>query len=141
MVAEDEGPRTATERTGQSVQLQSQPWDALTRFLEVGALEFDNNRCERQIRSLALGGRKNYLFAGSNAGAECAAVLYSLLCTCAAQQVDGYSYLMDVIAKLAGGWPTERLDELLPSAWVAARAEVSSEVTSNDREYALQPTG
>lgn len=95
-------------------------WQALTRFLDDGELELDNNRCERQIRSLAMG-RRNYLFAGSDAGAERTAICYSLLRTCALQNVDTYAYLIDVIQKLAAGWPAKRLDELLPSAWTAAR--------------------
>jgi transposase len=88
-------------------------WEALTAFLGDPLLALDNNLVERQIRSLALG-RKNYLFAGSEVGAENAAVLYSLLRTAALAGVDIYRYLVDVITKLAGGWPAKRIDELLP---------------------------
>jgi len=96
-------------------------WQALTRFLEDGRLAPDNNLCEQQIRSLAVG-RKAFLFAGSDAGAEHAAILYSLLRTCALQGVDTYAYLIDVLEKLAGGWPASRIDELLPEQWAASRA-------------------
>lgn len=88
-------------------------WDALTQFLDDGLLPLDNNLCERQIRSLAVG-RKNYLFAGSNAGAERAAILYSLLRTAALEGIDTYAYLISVIEKIAAGWPATRIDELLP---------------------------
>ena len=91
-------------------------WKALTRFLEDGDLELDNNGCERQIRSLALG-RKNYLFAGSDAGAERTATLYSIVRSCDMHDVDTYAYLIDVLGKLAGGWPAKRIDELLPENW------------------------
>jgi transposase len=101
-------------------------WDALTRFLEDGDLELDNNGCERQIRSLALG-RKNYLFAGSDAGAERAATLYSIVRTCDLHDVDTYAYLIDVLGKLAGGWPARRIDELLPENWAANRAPAEQE--------------
>jgi hypothetical protein len=96
-------------------------WTALTRFLEDGRLVPDNNFCELQIRSVAVG-RKSFLFAGSDAGAERAAILYSLLRTCAVQGVDSYAYLIDVLNKLAAGWPQSRIDELLPEHWAAARA-------------------
>ena len=94
-------------------------WEALTRFLGDGILPLDNNLCEQQIRSLALG-RRNYLFAGSDAGAERAAVLYSLLRTCALHHVDAFAYLTDVLRKLASGWLAKRLDELLPENWSPA---------------------
>jgi len=94
-------------------------WEALTRFLEDGRLDLDNNRCERQIRSLAVG-RKNYLHAGSDAGAERAAVMYTILRTCALHGVSSHSYVKDVLDRLAGGWPQSRIEELLPDAHAAA---------------------
>jgi transposase len=97
-------------------------WQALTRFLEDGRLSPDNNLCELQIRSLAVG-RRNYLFAGSDAGAEHAATLYSLLRTCALHGIDTFAYLTDLLRKLAAGWPDRQLDELLPEAWEAAHPE------------------
>jgi transposase len=96
-------------------------WDALTRFLEDGRLNLDNNLCELQIRSLAVG-RKNYLYAGSDAGAERAATCYTVLRTCALHGVDPEAYLKDVLDKLASGWPKSRMKELLPDAWAKARA-------------------
>ncbi|MEI7926408.1 MAG: IS66 family transposase [Chloroflexota bacterium] len=39
-------------------------WTALTRFLEDGRINIDNNPAERALRAIAVG-RKNYLFAGS----------------------------------------------------------------------------
>jgi len=53
-------------------------WDALLRYIEDGHIEIDNNPAERSLRGVALG-RKNYLFAGSNRGGECAAAIYSLI--------------------------------------------------------------
>ncbi|MCA9633915.1 MAG: IS66 family transposase [Myxococcales bacterium] len=91
-------------------------WAALTRFMEDGALSVDNNFCELQIRSLAVG-RRNYLFAGSEDGARRAAVLYSVLRTCALHGVEPMAYVADVLAKLAAGWPQARLDELMPDRW------------------------
>ena len=67
-------------------------------------------------------GRKNSLFAGSDAGARRAAVLYSLMRTCALHGVEPWAYLKDVLAKLASGWKQDRIAELLPDAWAAAQA-------------------
>jgi transposase len=96
-------------------------WTALTRFVEDGDLDLDNNLCERQIRDIALG-RKNFLFAGSHAAADRAATLYSLLRTCAQHDVPPLPYLTDVLRRLASGWPEDRLDELLPDHWQASRS-------------------
>lgn len=91
-------------------------WIALTRFVDDGRVSLDNNNCEQQLRDVALG-RKNYLFAGSHEAAERAASLYSLTRTCTQHGVPPLPYLTDVIAKLAGGWEADRLDELLPDRW------------------------
>jgi len=96
-------------------------WVALTEFVHDGLLPLDNNLCERQIRSLALG-RKNYLFAGSDAGAERAAILYSLLRTAALAGIDTYAYLIKLLERLAAGWSQRRIDELLPENHVPAVA-------------------
>jgi transposase len=53
-------------------------WTALTRVFDDGRIALDNNPAERALRGVAIG-RKNYLFAGSDRGAERAAALYSLI--------------------------------------------------------------
>src|SRR3546814_13403943 len=53
-------------------------WAALTRYVDDGRIDIDNNAAERALRVVALG-RKNYLFAGSDAGGHSAASIYSLL--------------------------------------------------------------
>lgn len=90
---------------------------ALTKFVEDGRLDIDNNLCERQIRALALG-RKNFLFAGSHEAANRIAIGYSLTRTCAMHEVPPQPYLTDILTKLAGNWPQSRLDELLPDKWM-----------------------
>jgi transposase len=50
-------------------------WKALTRYVDDGRIEIDNNAAERALRGIALG-RNNYLFMGSDAGGERAAVMY-----------------------------------------------------------------
>src|SRR5215831_11610180 len=45
-------------------------WAALVRCFDDGRLALDNNPVERALRCVAIG-RKNYLFAGSDAGGRC----------------------------------------------------------------------
>ena len=91
-------------------------WPALCRFLDDGRLDLDNNPVERAIRPVALG-RKNHLFAGSDAGGDRWATVCSLIATAKLNGVDPFAYLKDVLARMATGHPMSRLDELLPWAW------------------------
>ena len=95
-------------------------WQALNRYVEDGRLPIDNGPAERAITTIAVG-RKNYLFAGSDAGGERAAIIYTVLGSCKTAGVDPFAYLRDVLDKIANGWPAKRIDELLPQAWDAAR--------------------
>ena len=88
------------------------------RIFESGVYELDNNAIERQIRPVAIG-RKNYMFAGSHAGAVRAAVLYSLLNSCKLNNVDPWAWLKDVIVAL-GKRDTVDLSVLLPNRWKPA---------------------
>lgn len=87
-------------------------WAALIRYRDDGRLEIDNNAAERAIRPLALG-RKNYLFAGSDAGGERAATIYSLIETAKLNGLNPEAYLRDILARIADH-PINRVDELLP---------------------------
>lgn len=87
--------------------------EALTRFLTDGRLEVDNNVAENAMRSIAVG-RKNYLFAGSDAGGERAAAIYTLVQTAKLNKLNPETYLRDVLAKIADGHPINRISELLP---------------------------
>src|SRR3546814_16179688 len=78
--------------------------------------EIDNNIAERAIRSIAIG-RKNWLFAGSKAGGERAAAIYSVIETAKLNGVEPQAYIADVIEKIASGWPASRWDELMPWNW------------------------
>jgi len=87
-------------------------WTALTRYLDDGTLEISNNAAERAIRPLVLG-RKNYLFAGSDAGGERAAAAYTLIETAKLNGLDPEAYLRAVIGRIADH-PINRIAELLP---------------------------
>ena len=63
---------------GDAIGYALRRWNTLLRYLDDGRLDIDNNRVERQMRSVAVG-RKNWMFAGSAAGARRAATIYSLV--------------------------------------------------------------
>ncbi len=87
-------------------------WEALLRYVDDGRIEIDNNAAERALRVVALG-RKNYLFAGSDAGGERAAAIYSLIGSAKLNGVDPEAYLRDVLTRIADH-PINRIEELLP---------------------------
>jgi transposase len=91
-------------------------WAALTRYLDDGRLEIDNLIAERALRGVAIG-RRNWLFAGSKAGGERAAAIYSIIETCKLNGVEPFAYVADVMQKIAEGWPNSRIGELMPWTW------------------------
>jgi transposase len=91
-------------------------WQGLTRFIDDGRIELDNNTVERAIRPIALN-RKNALFAGSDGGAEHWAIIASLIETCKLNDVDPLAYLTDALARIVDGHPNSEIDQLLPWAY------------------------
>lgn len=91
-------------------------WAALTRYCDDGRLEIDNLIAERALRGVAIG-RRNWLFAGSRAGGERAAAIFSIIETCKLNGVEPFAYISDVMQRIAEGWPNGRIDELMPWAW------------------------
>jgi len=90
-------------------------WDALVRYTDDPMLEIDNNLSERTLRMVVIG-RKNYMFTGSEAGAERAATIYSLVASCKLNGHDPFEYFNDVLRRVSTH-PADRIDELLPSNW------------------------
>ena len=95
-----------------AIRYALQRWSALLRYCEDGRVEMDNNAAERALRAVALG-RKNYLFAGSDAGGERAAAIYSLLGSAKLNGIDPEAYLSAVLRRIADH-PINRIAELLP---------------------------
>ena len=90
-------------------------WKALLRCFDDGRLALDNNPAERALRCVAIG-RKNYLFAGSDAGGRRAAALYSLIETAKLNRRNPQHYLADVLARIADH-PARQIADLLPWHW------------------------
>ena len=94
-------------------------WDRFARFIEDGRICLTNNAAERALRGFALG-RKSWLFAGSERGADRAAVMATLIMTAKLNNVDQQAWLADVLARI-NDHAIHRLDELLPWNWAAER--------------------
>jgi transposase len=94
-------------------------WDRFARFIDDGRICLTNNAAERALRGFALG-RKSWLFAGSERGADRAAVMATLITTAKMNDVDPQAWLADVLARIAEH-PAHSLDDLLPWNWAAER--------------------
>jgi len=90
-------------------------WPAFTRFLGDGRICISNNAAERALRGIALG-RKSWLFAGSQRGAERAAFMLTLIQTAKLNDVDPQAWLADTLRRIADTRQT-RLGDLLPWNW------------------------
>lgn len=103
---------SAKSDLAKAILYSARRWTALTRYADDGRIEIDNSAAERGLRCVALG-RNNYLFAGSDAGGERAAAMYSLIGTAKLNGLDPQAYLRYVLERI-GDHPVNRIDELLP---------------------------
>jgi transposase len=96
-------------------------WDRFARFIDDGRICLTNNAAERALRGFALG-RKSWLFAGSERGADRAAVMATLIMTAKLNDIDPQAWLADVLARIADA-PQGQLQKLLPWEWNKALAQ------------------
>ena len=108
----------------QAIDYMLKRWEGFSRFLADGRICLTNNAAERALRGLALG-RKSWLFAGSERGADRAAVMYTLIGTAKLNDVDPQAWLADVLARIAET-PQNRLADLLPWNWKAQSARLAA---------------
>jgi transposase len=93
---------------------------ALSAFLDNGVLPISNAHVEGLLRGVALF-RKNSLFVGSLEAGERYAALLTLAVNCALCGANPFAYFNDVFERIAAGWPTSRVVELMPQPWLAAQ--------------------
>ena len=103
---------------GEAMQYAINNWTALTRYLDDGVLDIDNNEAEQALRGIAIG-RKNWLFLGSDRGGRAAAIHYTLIQSAKRHGLDPFAYLRDVLLRIATE-PNIDLHQLLPDRWKAA---------------------
>ena len=116
---------SAKSEIAQAIRYSLARWRALTRYVDDGRLEMDNNAAERALRGVSLG-RKNFLFMGSDAGGERAAAFYSLVETAKLNGLDPEAYLREVFTRIAEH-PINRIDELLP--WNIGLAPIATQAS------------
>lgn len=98
--ADEQSPYTPPSSSmGKAFTYLHNQWPNLKAILLDGRLKLDNNLAENKIRAIALG-RKNFMFAGSHQGAERIAMIYSLLGTCIARNIEPLAWLTETLEKL-----------------------------------------
>ena len=108
------------EPLGQAITYWQRQQVHLSAFLGDGRLPISNAHVERQIRTVAVF-RKNSLFVGSVEAGQRHAALLTMVLNCVLCGANPYEYLVDVIDKIADGWPASRAGELMPPPWLEAR--------------------
>jgi hypothetical protein len=103
---------------GQAIEYALKRWEALTRFVEDGRLEIDNNLIENAIRPSALG-KKNWLFIGHPVAGQRSAIIYTLLGSCRRHGINPFDYLKDLFTRLPAARITE-IEQFTPLAWAKA---------------------
>lgn len=104
-------------------------WDGFARYCENGALAIDNNLSERTLRACAIG-RKNWMFLGSDRGGRAAAVHYTIMATCKANQVEPFAYVKDILTQLPS--PPRRDESNNASRQSNAASNPSKRLTKED---------
>lgn len=96
--------------------------EALCRFLDDARIRLDTNPAELELRREVVG-RKNWLFLGSDSGAQWNTTAVSLIASCAMHGIEPWAYLRDVLTLLPSR-PQTRVLELSPKHWRDTRARV-----------------
>ena len=103
---------------GKAVKYALNEWQPLTRYLEDGRLEIDNNLTENAIRPSAVG-KKNWLFIGHPEAGWRSAVIYSVIVSCRRRGIDPWEYVRDVLQRLPAMKQSE-VQTILPRRWKPA---------------------
>lgn len=88
-------------------------WPGLTRYLEDGRLEIDNNLTEQQIKPFVIA-RKNFMFAASMDGADALCLHLSLIRTAKTHGLDPYHYYVKLLKSIPYCHSVEDYEKLLP---------------------------
>lgn len=119
-----------SSKLGEAIRYLLNHHVALGRFLTSGLVPIDNGAVERLHIRAALA-RKNFLFAGSDAGGERAAIAFTILGCCRIAGVNPIEYLTEMFPILAGRVRLIDLPGLLPARWKARRAAADAASTAD----------
>jgi transposase len=112
---DERGRLSSAASVAEPIDYMLKRWHRFAQFIDDGRICLTNNAAERALRGFALG-RKSWLFAGSERGADRAAAMATLIMTAKLNDVDPQAWLADVLARIAG-IPQSQLHELLPWQW------------------------
>src|SRR6058998_2471792 len=115
---------SAGNDTAKAINYLLNRWSAFTRFLDDGRVCLTNNAAERALRGVAVG-RRNWTFAGSDAGGHRAAAVYTLIETAKMNDVDPQAWLADVLARLPDHH-ANKVADLLPWNWKPSQQQSSA---------------
>jgi transposase len=115
---DEQAPQTLPESLlGKAIAYTRNQWTYLSRYVSDGRAPIDNNVIERDIRPFCTG-RSSWLFSDTVAGAKASAMVYSLVLTCRACNVEPYAYLLHVLTELPQRAPHDDVSDLLPFNFV-----------------------
>ena len=123
--------RVLTNMMSKAITYALNQWEALNRYIENPMLDIDNNISERALRMVVIG-RRNYMFAGSEAGAWRASIIYSLVASCKLNDHDPFAYFNDVLRKVSTH-PADKIDELLPVNWKSPKSNAEDDTVIKDQ--------
>ena len=107
----DQAPPTSI--LGKAINYPLNQWKKLVAYLEDGRIRIDNNDCERSIKPFVIG-RKNWLFSNSEKGAKASSVIFSIIETCKANNVNTYNYLRYLFENIHTAKTEGQLRAMLP---------------------------
>lgn len=109
----------------------------LTNYLKDGGCSFHNNTSERSCKAFVTG-RKNWLFADTQAGAYASSLVYSLVETAKACEVDIYNYLKYILINAPTDQMSDKeLEKLCP--WDPACKTALEEMQRKDQKSIFNP--
>ena len=103
-------------------------WDSLTNVLCDGRVCIDNSAAERAMRPIAIG-RRNWTFAGSDAGGSRAAAIYSVIETAKINGIDPEDYLRRMLERIADH-PVSKVAHLLPWNLVGLKQRLDQRIAA-----------
>ena len=106
---------------GQAIDYTLKRWEALTRYVDDGSLEIDNNLIENAIRPSAIG-KKNWFVIGHPEAGERSAVIYTLLGSCRRHGLNPFDYLKDLFTRLPAAKITQ-IGQFTPAVWARKIAQ------------------